>query len=123
MNAGLTIDTEVIDGDILTVKLRGSLDSLGSPEFERAVGEHIANGHSRIIVDCRYLHHLSSLGIGTLVALQTRVNRRGGSVKLSTLSGPAAQLIKAVRLDKILGIYGDLEFARQSFFDEAADAD
>ena len=90
MSSGLTIDTEVIGGDIPAVTLRGSLDSVGTPECECVVSEHIEKGHSRIIVDCRYLDHLSSSGIGTLVALQTPLHRRRASVKLSTLSSPVA---------------------------------
>ncbi len=121
MTQMLSIDSEVIEDDILTIKLRGSLDSVGTPEFELEVAKHLTRGYSRIIVDCRYLDYVSSLGIGSLVALQTRLHRRGGSVKLSAVSGPAALLLKAVGLDRILGIYGDLEFARQAFLEEASE--
>lgn len=108
-------DTRLIDDEILAVLLRGSLDSTTTEEFDREIQKHLDEGRSKIIIDCRYLDNLSSMGIGRLVALQTRLRRKGGAVKLATIHGPAAEVIKLVGLGNILEIYGDLEFARQSF--------
>lgn len=108
--------SEIIDSDILVVVLRGDLDSASAPEFDRQIQGHLDAGHSKIIIDCRYLGYISSLGIGALVALQTKLRRRGGEVKLATILGPVMDVMRLVRLDKMLNIYGDLEFARQSFY-------
>ena len=110
-------DARIIDDDILAVIIRGSLDSATTEQFDRQIQNHLDEGRSKIIIDCRYLDNLTSMGIGRLVMLQTRLRRKGGSVKLSTIQGPAAEAIKLVKLDKILDIYGDLEFARQSFYE------
>jgi anti-anti-sigma factor len=116
MTTRVPFQAEIIDGDILTIVLRGDLDSASTPDFERQVQEHLDRGHSKIIIDCRYLGYLSSLGIGSLVALQTRLRRKGGAVKLAAIQGPVMEVVRAIRLDKMLEIYGDLEFARQSFY-------
>ena len=110
-------DARIVDDDILAVLIRGSLDSTTTDEFDRQIQKHLDEDRSKIIIDCRYLDNLTSMGIGRLVMLQTRLRRKGGAVKLSTLQGPAAEVIKLVGLDKILDIYGDLEFARQSFYE------
>jgi anti-sigma B factor antagonist len=110
-------DARLIDGDILAVLLRGSLDSATTEEFDREIQKHLDEGRSKIIIDCRYLDNLTSMGIGRLVALQTRLRRKGGAVKLATIDGPAAEVIRLVGLGKILDIYGDLEFARESFYE------
>jgi anti-sigma B factor antagonist len=123
MNSNLNLESWIIDGDILAIMLRGNLDSASTPEFESVVNKHLEGGHSKIIIDCRYLGYLSSMAIGSLVALQTRLRRRGGAVKLAALQGPAMQVIRAVRLDKLLDLYGDLEFARQSFENESPSPD
>jgi anti-anti-sigma regulatory factor len=62
------------------------------------------------------MDYLSSLGIGSLVALQARLRKKGGEVKLAALFGVAAEAIRLVGLDKLLNIYGDLEFAPESFY-------
>jgi anti-anti-sigma factor len=118
MSSSQPLQVEVLDGDILTVIVHGDLDTLSTPEFDRVIKSHLDQGHSRIIIDCRWLGYLSSLAIGSLVALQTRLKRKGGAVKLCAIQGPVMKLIKAVRLDHLLDIYGDLEFARQAFSQE-----
>ena len=109
-------DADIIDGDILAIVLRGDLDSISTPEFEKQIQEHLDQGLSKIIIDCRYMGYVSSIGIGSLITLQTRLKRKAGVVKLAAIQGNVIQVIRAVRLDKVLNIYGDLEFARQSFY-------
>lgn len=109
------VETQVLDGDVLLLVLRGGLDALTSLQFESEVLTHLEAGHSKIIIDCRHLGHISSLGIGSLVRLQTRLRRQGGEVKLAAVQGPVMNLLRLVRLDKFFDIHGDSEFARQSF--------
>ncbi len=108
--------SQLIDGDILTIVLRGDLDSASAPEFDRQIQGHLDAGRSKMIIDCRNLGYISSLGIASLVALQTKLRRRGGEVKLAAIFGPAMDVMRLVRLDKMLDIYGDIEFARKSFY-------
>ena len=117
MDPSVPFQSAVVDGDILTIVLRGNLDSASTPEFDREVQKHLEEGHSKIIIDCRYLGFISSLGIGSLVALQIRLRRKGGAVKLAAIQGAVMQVLRTVRLDKVLDIYGDLEFARKSFYE------
>jgi anti-sigma B factor antagonist len=116
MNHSLSIETQLLDGEILAVVLGGSLNSTTTDEFNRAIQNHLDRGQTKIILDCRNMDFISSLGIGSLVALQARLRKKGGEVKLAALYGVAAEAIRIVGLDKLLNIYGDLEFARQSFY-------
>jgi len=109
-------ESKIIDGDILAIVLQGDLDSVSAPEFDRQIQAHLDAGHKKIIIDCRKMGYISSLGIGTLVALQTKLRRRGGEVKLAAIFGRAMEVMRLVRLDKMFYIYGDLEFARESFY-------
>lgn len=122
MNSDVPFQSEIIEGDILAIVLRGDLDSTSTPEFERQLQTHLDEGHSRIIIDCRYMGFISSVGIGSLVALKARLARKGGTVKLAAIQGPVMQVLRLVRLDKLLDIYGDMEFARQSFIADDANS-
>ena len=73
----------MIDDDILVINLRGKLDSATTKEFEDVVQKHFDDGKSKIIIDCAHLGFISSLGIGSLVRMQARLNKRGGAVKLA----------------------------------------
>ena len=110
-------DTRIVDGDILVVLIRGSLDSATTPEFDREIEKHLHEGRTKIIIDCRYLEYLNSMAIGRLIVLQKHVQEQGGDVKLATVLGPVAKVIDQIALGKVLDIYGDLEFARESFYE------
>jgi anti-sigma B factor antagonist len=118
MTTNEPFESKILDGDILAIVLAGDLDSVSAPEFDRQIQRHLETGHSKIIIDCRKMGYISSLGIATLVALQLKLRRRGGEVKLAAIFGPAMDVMRLVRLDKMFDIYGDLEFARKSFYPE-----
>jgi len=115
MNTILSIETQLLDGEILAVVLGGSLNGTTTEQFNQAIQDHLGRGRTKIIIDCRNVLSISSIGIASLVALQARLRRKGGEVKLASLFGVAAEAIRIVGLDKLLNIYADLEFARQSF--------
>src|SRR5262245_21087438 len=115
MSASEFFESTLVDGDILSLRLKGDLDSTTTPDFDEAIRRHLDAGHTRIILDCQRMGFLSILGIGSLVALQTRLRRKGGDVKLAAIQGPVMQVLKIVRLDRIFDLYGDAEFARQAF--------
>jgi anti-anti-sigma factor len=115
MKNSLSIETHLIDGDILVIVLDGSLNTTTSDQFNQAIQNHLDQGRSKIIIDCRRVEYISSIGLGSLVALQTRLRRKGGEVKLAGLYGVAADAIRLVGLDKLLNIFHDIEYARESF--------
>src|SRR5262245_23068485 len=123
MNKALSIETQLLNGEILAIVLGGSLTSTTTDQFNQAIQNHLDQGRTKIIIDCRFVDYVSSLGMGSLVALQARLRKKGGEVKLAALYGLAADAIRLVRLDKLLNIYGDLEFARQSFYPSRSQAD
>lgn len=122
MTDPISIETDVVDGDVLVIRVRGDLDSFTTKEFEKQIAAHLDAGRTKVIIDCTFLGFISSVGIGALVALQTRLRRRGGTVKLAAVQGPTAEVLRLVRLDKVLDMHGDLEFARKSFREESDDA-
>jgi anti-anti-sigma factor len=123
MSTALSIETRLVDGEILAVLPHGTLDATTTDQFNQAIQNHLDQGRTKIIIDCRKLDYVSSLGIGSLVALQARVRKKGGEVKLAALFGLAAEAIRLVGLNKVLNIYGDLEFARKSFYPSRSHAD
>lgn len=112
------LETRIIDDDILIVLLRGALDSTTTEQFGEEIDKCLDDGWSKIIIDGRHLGFLSSMGIGRLITLQTRLRQRGGWVKLASMQGPVADVFRQSGLGKVFEVYGDLEFARESFHDD-----
>jgi anti-sigma B factor antagonist len=115
MNTALAIEAHLLDHEILAIVLDGSLNSTTTDQFQQAIHSHLERNRTRIVIDCRNVEYISSLGLGSLVALQARLRKKGGEVKLAALYGVAADTIRLVGLDRLLNIYGDLESARLSF--------
>ena len=122
MRTDLSIET-LLRGDILLIVLEGSLNGTTTEEFNRATQNHLDQGRSKIIIDCRRVESISSIGLGSLIALQARLRKKGGEVKLAGLYGLAADTIRLVGLDKLLGIYQDAEVARRAFYPDETDSD
>ena len=105
----------VLDDDILVIRLHGKLDTTSTPEFNAEVEKHFQEGKRKIIIDCAKLAYISSLGIGAVVSLQAKLRMQGGEVKLAAVQTMVADIIRIVRLEKIVEIHGDIESARASF--------
>ena len=85
--------------------LSGKLDEVGCDYLLSCVENRIENGYTKIILDCDKLAYISSMGLGMLVRVHSRMKKHGGDVKLASVHGVVADLLSMVRLDKVLEIY------------------
>jgi len=115
MSTALSIETRLIDGEILAVVLDGTLNITTADRFNQAIQDQLDQQRTKIIVDCRNVEYISSVGLGALVALQARLRKKGGEVKLAGVQGVTAEAIRIVGLDRVLNIYGDLKAAHLAF--------
>ena len=103
------------NGQILVIEVTGRLDNDSSPFFFDCLEGEIEDGNTRVILDCSDLTFLSSLGIGTLIRIQSRLKQRGGTVKLADVPGVVADVLHVVHLDRLLDIYPDVDAAVAAF--------
>jgi ABC-type transporter Mla MlaB component len=68
--------TGEVDGEILAVVLGGSLNGTTTEQFNQAIQDHLGHGRTKIIIDCRNVFSISSIGIASLVSLQARLRRK-----------------------------------------------
>lgn len=100
---------------ILVMELSGKLDNSSAEYFFDCVQGEVEDGEKNVIVDCEKLEFISSLGIGMLMRIQSRLAKQGGTIKLANVSGMIATVIRTVRLDSLLGIYDSVDDAIASF--------
>lgn len=104
-----------IDGDIMVLCADGGLDASNAADLVRQVELLAGSGITRLILDCSKLTHISSVGLGALLRLHARAAKQGGEVKLSGVSGLPMQVLSLMRLDRVFGVYPDIDRARLSF--------
>ena len=104
-----------IDGNVMVIEVDGGLDGSNADAFTRDVIGMVEGGVSRLIIDCRHLTSLSSVGVGALIRLHKRAATQGGDVKLCSVPGIVMQVLSLMRMDRVFEIYPDLGRARLAF--------
>jgi anti-sigma B factor antagonist len=97
--------------DIVSVVLSGTLDENSCDYLLGCVEDTIVAGRKKLILDCRQVTYISSLGLGTLVRVNSRMKKIGGDVKLASVNGTVAQLMGVVGLNRIFQIYPSVDDA------------
>ena len=98
-------------GDITRVVLSGELDAAGCEYLLECVEKQVANGYTKCVIDCTKLTYISSLGLGALVRVHSRMKNKGGDVKLAGVSGAISKVFSVVGLDKVFQMYPSLDEA------------
>ena len=91
--------------------LSGTLDESNCNYLLDCVEEEILEGRKKLILDCGRLEFISSMGLGMLVRVNSRMKKLGGDVKLAAVHGAVAQVMSVVGLNRIFQIYPTVDDA------------
>lgn len=98
--------------DVMVVMLQGHINSSSVAELEKKLRLSLASGDvEHLIVDCGKLQSISSIGLSMLLRMQSHLKKRGGDVRLANVSNMVAGVLRVVNLDKVLGIYPNINEA------------
>ena len=104
-----------LDHEVLILSADGGIDHATSRQFVDGLLKLIAAGVRKIIVDCSKLTYISTYGVGVLLRLHKRARAAGGEVKLACVHSRIVSLLHLLRLDRIFGVYPDVNAARLAF--------
>lgn len=108
-----------VERDVLILAADGGLNAANAADFVEQIGALIDAGVRKIIVDCSALNFISSLGMSALLRIHKRMKDRGGEVKIAGVDTLVAQALALVHLDRVFGLYEDVDRARLAFRDIA----
>jgi anti-anti-sigma factor len=97
----LVID-RTIEGDAVTLVVRGELDLTSAPVFERALLEAEASNPRRVIIDLSGLEFMDSTGLRALLIARERAQENGHELALRR--GPR-QVQRVLELTKTLDAF------------------
>ena len=78
----------------------GRLDDRTAANLDLCLEGHINRGTTNVVLDCGDLEHISSLGLGTLVRLQSRMKNKGGRFGLANVDDRIADILHIVHFEK-----------------------
>lgn len=99
---------------VLVVELSGRLDTESADRFFAHLETAIRQGHKQLIVDCKALDHISSLGLGMMIRAHSRLKSIDGAVRFARLEGYIEEAFRVVGFDKLFDNFSSVEEAAES---------
>ena len=81
------------DGDILTVRPNGRLDSVTAPVYADQLEKEL-EGVSQIVMDLEQVDYIASAGLRVLLTSEQKMEERGGGVRLINVSGNIREVLE-----------------------------
>lgn len=102
-------------GGVAVLRLRGRLAGEAALEVAEAAAPLLRRGSARLVADLSGLSFLDSSGLGMLVSLRRRAQRRGGDLRLAAVPGSVAFLLQLARLHRVFACHESVAGAVASY--------
>lgn len=97
--------------DWTVVTVAGRLDTISATEFDLKLGDTIAQGEHRLVLDFSRLEYVSSAGLRSVIAAAKSANSRGGSVCCCGLTGVVKRVFEVSGFTTLLPIFETVDHA------------
>lgn len=101
----IDFSTHTTENGTLVVRLGGRLDGESTEYFFNCIGDEIARGNDRIVINCSDLGYISSVGLGALIRARSRVSKTGGKIYFARVDAAVMNVLHMVRLDTIFEFF------------------
>ena len=101
-------------GDVILYQLNGNMFTY-EETLHDDLKNRLADGERRFVIDLGGVAHMSSLGLGTLIALRTSVDRESGRIVLCRPNQRIREVFMHVQLMRFFDCYAECTDAVASF--------
>ena len=91
-----------IEGDKLTVALKGRLDAVTAIEFDKDIAKNL-DGVKNLILDLANLEYIASAGLRILLKLQKKMNTQG-DMKIKNVNRDVREVLDMTGFSRLLSI-------------------
>ncbi|MGY1705229.1 STAS domain-containing protein [Geodermatophilus sp. SYSU D00697] len=95
-------ETETTDSGIGVVRPVGRLNMVAAPRLRSLVGELVAGGTPRIVVDLSRTESMDSSGLGALIAGLKTARQAGGDLRIAAAGEQVEAVLELTNLRKVL---------------------
>ncbi len=103
------------DDDILVLSPTGRIDGVTAKDYEEALLGWIAQGQTKILLDCKGVEYISSAGLRVLLMTSKRAGEAAGKLVLCAVRDHVHDVFKYSGFAEIISIHGDQKTALDSF--------
>jgi anti-anti-sigma factor len=108
------IDVQGHDGAAV-VRLNGRLDLLSAADVKGRLGQVVAQGDRRIVVDLNDVSFVDSSGLGALIGGLKAARQAGGDLRIARPPQQAQTILELTTLNRVLRPYATVEEALAGF--------
>jgi anti-anti-sigma factor len=91
--------------DIPVVSVKGRIDAVTAPEFEKNMSDLITKGEHNLIINFTDLEYISSAGLRSILATAKKLKAEGGKMLFTGLQGPVEEVFKISGFYSIFSIF------------------
>jgi len=95
----------------VVLSVKGRLDAVTSPDFERELTGLIAQGETLFVLDFGKLDYISSAGLRSVLATTKRLKEKQGKLFLSSLRDVVKEVFEISGFSAIIPVYESLDLA------------
>ena len=100
----MNITTSIDEKDVALVAVEGELDARTAGDLDKALGDLLTEGHSRLVLDFSHLAYISSAGLRTLLRAQRAARDLAGEVRLFGLNDHVLRVFEMAGFHQMLHI-------------------
>lgn len=105
--------------DVLVTQWAGGLDEGTTMRFVDQMYKRMDGGLNRMVIDFSAVDYISSMEIGVLVMLHSRMKMKQGEIKLCSIKGIVPEVLRITQIDRVFDIRTNVESAVAAFPEEA----
>jgi anti-sigma B factor antagonist len=106
-------------GDVTVVDIAGRIQlGEGTSALRETLTELLEKNQLKILLNLSQVSYIDSSGVGEMVAGFTKVNGRGGQLKLLRLTERVTDLVQITKLYTVFDVFNDEATASRSFDEE-----
>jgi len=89
----------------LIVSIKGRIDAVTAPDFEKSLSTWISQGETVLIVNLSELEYISSAGLRSILAIAKVLKAKGGKLIFACLKGTVKDVFKISGFGSIFQLY------------------
>jgi len=93
------------------VSVKGRIDALTAPEFERNLCDWISKGGIIFLINFTQLEYISSAGLRSILATSKKLKEKQGTILFTGLQGPVEEVFNISGFQSIFKIFASEEAA------------
>lgn len=110
----MKIDIDQLD-NVAILHVQGQLDADSVTEFKKEAYKVVDAGCHYLVVDCKDLDFVDSMGLGAMISLLRKVRMQKGDLKVAGLNKDVRSVFEITRLHRLFEIAPDWKSACSNF--------